>query len=469
MRIRQGPLVGALAAVTAVLAIAVPVTPAAAAAPARAGDFNGDGRRDLAFGSPYGLDGSLDAGFVTVVYGGSSGPNTGTRQVISQSSAGIPGGSEEYDAFGYSLASADFDRDGYADLAIGAPGEDSGGAPIDGGRVTIVYGGSGGLTSRAVSIDRGGRFGETLATGDFDRDGSADLAVGDATGFSIYRGLATGSLTGTRVHIGSASEAENSSVQMTTGDFTGDGHTDLAISLYSVPVTGGDDEFIAFNVYQGTAAGVSTEPLWSDESRVSALTSGDVNGDGRADLIAGASNTPVGGEVRIYRATGTGFSAPQVITQESPDVPGTGEPGDGFGHSVGAADVDGDGRADVVVGSPNEDAGTVSNAGAVTVLYGTADGLSGARSQLFGQNSSEMPGSSEANDVFGSGASLADLTGDGKADLVAGAPGENGDEGAVWVLRGSATGVTVSGVLAFNPGTLGVGGRHARLGAVLLP
>ena len=118
---------------------------------------------------------------MTIVYGGSSGPNTARRQVISQSSTGIPGSSEDDDGFGYSLASADFDRDGYADLAIGAPGEDPTGEDTTiwfNGRVTVVYGGPGGLSGRATVLSGGG--GLAQAIGDFDHDGSADLAVGDA-------------------------------------------------------------------------------------------------------------------------------------------------------------------------------------------------------------------------------------------------------------------------------------------------
>lgn len=119
----------AVAAVTA-LGGAAPAglaPPVSAATPAKDYDFNGDGYVDLALGSPDGKVGAkAGAGFVSVIYGSGSGPNTGDRRVFTQSSTGIPGTPEPYDHFGSSLASADFDRDGYADLVIGAPGENGG-------------------------------------------------------------------------------------------------------------------------------------------------------------------------------------------------------------------------------------------------------------------------------------------------------------------------------------------------------
>jgi hypothetical protein len=454
-----------MAAVTVGLTgISAVTSTAFAAAPVKAGDFNGDGHRDIASGSPFGDVGSVtNTGFVTVVYGGSAGPDPAKRQVISQSSAGIPGGSEQYDAFGSALASADFDRDGYADLAIGAPGEDGGGAPQDGGRVTIVYGGPSGLSTRAVAFAQGGRFGTSLAAGDFDGNGAPDLAVGAFGDFWVYRGLATGDLTGAKIHIG-GSDGETAHVATAAADYTGDGVADLAVSLGWPSLSPEYDGFHRLNVYKGSATGLVPEPMASEGHSYADLTAGDVNGDGKADLVAGGGN-----EIHVMLATGNGFGTPQVIDQDTDGVPGTDEDGDNFGDALAAGDVNGDGRADIAVGAPNEAIGTVKDAGAATVLYGSADGLTATGAQMLGQNSSGVPGDAEQADYFGAELSLADTNGDGRADLAAGAPGENAGEGAIWVLRGSATGVTVSGAVVLGTSALGVSGRHAWLGGTLLP
>jgi hypothetical protein len=65
------------------------------------------------------------------------------------------------------------------------------------------------------------------------------------------------------------------------------------------------------------------------------------------------------------------------------------------------ADFDNDGFADLAVGVPTEDVGTVFDAGAVNVLYGGVDGLSGAGSQHFTQDSPELPDTAEDSDLFG--------------------------------------------------------------------
>ncbi|MFD0686740.1 FG-GAP and VCBS repeat-containing protein [Actinomadura fibrosa] len=461
--------ISVLATVTAIGASAtgLAAVPAQAAprVPASPGDFNGDGKRDLVAGSPFGTANGMDAaGFVTVVYGGASGPDAAERQVITQESAGVPGSSERYDDFGASLASADFDLDGYADLAVVASGEDAQG-PLDGGRITLIYGSASGLSSRAVVF---GENAQTVSAGDFDRDGKPDLAAGLPGSFAVYRGLASGSTSGTVTRIGSG-QGESFRVATTAADFTGDGYADLAYAVSWAPIDG-DDYWIRFNVHPGSANGVSATPAYtSSEAAPQSLASGDVNGDGKADLVAGFPDDGKGGQVRVYSGTASGLGSATVIDQDSEGVPGTEEPDDLFGAAVAAGDVNGDGKADVAVGAPEEAIGTTAKAGAVTVLYGGSGGLTGTGAQQFGEGTAGVPGSVETNDRFGSQVSLADLGGDGKADLTVGSSGENGTEGALYVLNGTASGVTTTGIKAFSSANLGVQGRKASLGQVLLP
>src|SRR5262249_52686194 len=86
------------------------------------GDLNGDGYTDLAIGVPYdNLKGENDAGEVDVLYGSPSGLRTVNQQVWTLSTGGVPGTARAGDQFGEALASGDFDRDGFGDLAIGVP------------------------------------------------------------------------------------------------------------------------------------------------------------------------------------------------------------------------------------------------------------------------------------------------------------------------------------------------------------
>src|SRR4051794_12177712 len=91
--------------------------------PAQAYDFDGDGFADLAVGVP-GEDIGFrsGAGAVNVIYGSATGLTEVGDQFWAQESVGVPGASEPGDHFG-SPASGDFDGDGYADLAVGVPGE----------------------------------------------------------------------------------------------------------------------------------------------------------------------------------------------------------------------------------------------------------------------------------------------------------------------------------------------------------
>ncbi|GAA0234098.1 FG-GAP repeat protein [Actinomadura nitritigenes] len=466
----------ALAAVTAAAAgtAGLSAVPAHAApkAPARPGDFNGDGHRDLVLGSPFGTaNGAARAGFVTVVYGTATGPDPAHRQVISQESAGIPGGSEESDGFGASLASADFDLDGYADLAVVASGEDSNG-PLEGGGITLIYGSASGLSSRAVRFgtDDGDAYAHgavTVSAADVTGDGKPDLVAGGRGSFTLYRSLASGDLTGTTTTVGHG-EGETVQVSTATADFTGDGHADLAYA-YIWGGIDGQDPSLRFNVYMGSSTGLADTAAYTSSSIAArSLAAGDVDGDGRADLVAGV-DTDRGGQVRVYPGTASGVGTATVIDQDTDGVPGTAEYGDSFGASVATGDVNGDGRAEIAVGAPGKTVDTVAKAGAATVLYGGPGGVTGSGAQLISENVGDVTGHAEENDLFGAQVSLADLDGDGKADLNAGAPGENGGGGALYMLNGGASGVSTTGGRTFYSSTLGVQGLDAGLGGVVLP
>ena len=175
------------------------------------GDFNGDGFEDLALGVPgEDLSGGVDAGGVYIAYGSSSGFVRGPT--VSQSEAGstsglLNGSQEAGDHVGASVASGDFNNDGYDDLAIGAPGEGLSGGE-DAGGVYVAHGSSSGFTRGPTlaqstpgasnglingAQEAGDYVGTSVTTGDFNGDGYDDVAVGaigeDLTGGSNAGGV----------------------------------------------------------------------------------------------------------------------------------------------------------------------------------------------------------------------------------------------------------------------------------------
>ena len=302
-------------------------------------------------------------------------------------------------ALSASDAGGDFDNDGFADLAVGVPGEnDSAGA------INVLYGTGGGLsgTGAQVFTQVGGAseafdsFGWALAAGDFNNDGFTDLAVGapfetvggaqDAGAVSVLYGSASGlTATGGRLftQVGGAVE---------------------------------DGDWFGF-----------------------ALAAGDFNNDGFADLAAGAAGEAVGsaqgaGAVSVLPGSAGGLTATggQLFTQ----VGGAVEAGDQFGSGLAAGDFNNNGFDDLAAGAPFEAVGSAGGAGAVSVLPGSASGLTATGGRLFTQ----VAGNPEIGDQFGWALAAGDFNNNGFDDLAAAAPNEAVGSaqaaGAVSVLPG---------------------------------
>src|SRR5256885_154011 len=154
------------------------------------GDFNGDGRGDLAVGVPSeSLGSASETGAVNVLYGGAGGLSASGNQFWRQNSPGILGTSEGGDNFGYALAAGDFNGDGSDDVAVGVPIERVGGVN-NAGAVNVLYGGAGGLSATGNQLwsqdspavldaaEAHDGFGSVLAAGDLNGDGRDDLAIG---------------------------------------------------------------------------------------------------------------------------------------------------------------------------------------------------------------------------------------------------------------------------------------------------
>jgi hypothetical protein len=417
------------------------------------GDFNGDSFMDLAVGVPdetLGLVGA--AGAVNVMYGAEPGGlHTGGSQYLTQDQDDTAGTAEAGDHFGAALAVGDFDWDGYDDLAVGVPGQQVGAAERA-GAVHIFFGSDGGLqltgqftddfvlTQEAPFIDddagTGDQFGQTLAAGDFNGDGIADLAVGvpgeeinerDRAGAVniLYGGEPSDTLSYSdcfdQDDFGLEADANDLlGLTLAAGDFDGDGHDELAIGvpyedfdelqnpgLVHV-LRGSTDGLLAGPrvLHQGEELGGENEAF---DSFGDALTVGDFDGDGLEDLAIGVpwkdwDNENVGMVYVVHGAEeGELLSGPvQTWRQDTDGVPDADEDSDLFGYALAAGDFDDDGHSDLAIGTPYEAVGNpeVKDAGQVTILYGSAVGLNTAEAQTWYQGKG-IEGKAEPGDHFG--------------------------------------------------------------------
>lgn len=433
------------------------------------GDFNGDGFDDVAVADEHHDIGTRkDAGIVRVTYGSRNGLSGGEAQALTQT---VARNAESYDRFGEALAVGDFNKDGYDDLAVGAPGEDVG-SLRDAGMVTIFYGSNNGLKTTGVrhihqntsgiqgKAEKGDKFGAALAAGDFDNDGYDDLAIGapedsvsgkeraglvnvvfgSSKGLQSRDALISQNTSGVR---GVSEKNDYFGSSLAAGDFNGDGRDDLAIGVPKEDFSGLTDAGVVQVLY-GTSRGLTTsgdEYYHQNTSGIlgtaesgdrfgTELAAGDFNGDGRDDLAIGVPYEDIrsirdGGQVSVIYGEKSGLGTKDaVFYQGNNGIAGTAESYDRFGFRIATGDVNGDGRDELLIGTPYEDHSGRTDAGALSVIYGSKSGL-GTKDVILSQAIDSIAGAAEHKDYFAHDVVFGDFNGDGKDDIAAVVSGEN--------------------------------------------
>ncbi|MFN8131149.1 MAG: hypothetical protein U0R70_06325 [Solirubrobacteraceae bacterium] len=413
------------------------------------GDVNGDGIGDVGVSAPFAdANSKFAAGVAYVLYG----PVTGPLDL------GAPPAGRGYRIFGVREAGAagggigaagDVNGDGIGDLLV----EETGTITTHVGFTHVVFGAKtsgnlnvNGLRGRGFTIretQAGGEIGAAL--GDLNGDGRGDFykgarfvagrsAAGDV--FASSGAKLTGVEEGQRVTAAPA------------GDVNGDGRNDAIFGVRSALAAEPNRAVVIFG-----AAGLKTFDLTSpgpggfvirgkkgdDDFAESVAGAGDVNGDGKADVIIGNAHplTAIrtdatlpkedldrsGGAVVVFgAAAGPAVEADDPGARGFRILPG---PSDRLAGAAvtGLGDVDGDGRSEVAVGIPGSTAsGAAGVRGSVAVVFGRA-GTSSVKLGKLGDGGLRVPGA-RGPGAFGTALGAADVNGDGVRDVLVGAPDE---------------------------------------------
>jgi hypothetical protein len=417
------------------------------------GDVNGDGYPDVAVGAPYHSTASIRAGKVYVFHGGPTG-------LASQPAWTSSGDDFNRALFGYSVAAAgDVDGDGYADLLVGAPGHptanaNAGKAYLYRGSANGLLPGP---SWTSTGDDQASAFFGTAVAGagDVNKDGFADVLVG-APAESFEQGPVSGRTGKAFLYLGgrgglaaapawtaSASQAETGFAWSVAGagDVNGDGYADWLVGA-NLHDGGASDSGRAF-LYLGGGGTLSTQPAWESSGDPQAgaqfghalAGAKDVNHDGYADLLIGAPGFDAltdenAGRAYLFLGGSSGPGAAAAWVQAGDRLAQ-------FGWSLaGIGDGNRDGFADFLIGAPTSSR-QASGAGAALLFLGRAEGADA-------QPAWSAAGDAQPGAGFGGAVAAAqDANGDGFGDFLVGAYGQDfaeADTGKAFLYLGQGGG-----------------------------
>lgn len=351
-----------------------------------AGDVDGDGYDDVVLGAAFYDSTFTDAGAAFLYRGSPSG--------LQGEPAWIAIGDQADEQFAAcSQAAGDVNGDGYDDVIVGAWLADHG--QVNEGRAFVYFGSDTGLADQpgwqGEGDDEGAAYGYFCASaGDVNADGYDDIVVG-ARRFGgnglleegrvyVYHGGPSGpSLAADWIHDAGREKSEEGASTISAGDVNGDGFGDLLVGSFRWENPDLDEGRAM--LFLGSASGLAHVPAWEVEGGIPRNNfgyhldgAGDVNGDGFGDVIVSAPGVDTdnfenynAGQVTLWMGSASGLPATPVWTLD-------GDQDYMALESVrGVGDVNGDGFADVAVGSLYRD-GAFVDAGRAWVFYGCSDG-----------------------------------------------------------------------------------------------
>lgn len=424
------------------------------------GDLDGDSCPDFAIGLPgASIEGAVRAGAVEVAYGNDYNSFDKRRQRITPG-AELGVVAQPDSGFGASLAQGRLDEDRFEDLAVGIPRYDAG-KMVDAGAVLVLFGGSGGLGERRLLLSQGDvprsgsreigdRFGETLAIHDrvlvvgvpgedvgsavdagavvtlrgFSTGGAAPVArllsqagavAGAAEGGDRFGAAVAFGPTGTLL-VGAPGEDVGSVVDAGAMVTIAQSGASAVFSQDSAGMGG----IAEVGDHFGAAIGLLPDPNF-DSYRVAIGAPG--------EDVWGVEDAGVLGFLGARSRTSPLRPLAQLVGQDTTGVPGVAERGDHLGavltHWLHFHEVD------LLVGIPDEDVGTLADAGAVEVLsipplWSTSQRVTG---RVLTQATQHVFGTPEAGDRLGASVTTTgsdpEFEDDGSDSVYAGAPGED--------------------------------------------
>jgi FG-GAP repeat len=466
----------------------------------KAGDLNGDGVDDVLIGvnqanRTYVVYGQNAAAFAPVLSLSSLNGSNGFRI------DGVASG----DASGRTISQAgDINGDGLDDIIIGAAGADNNGN-LSGSSYVLFGRSAGGFSSATLSLSTlngsngfrldgtaaGHGSGESVsAAGDVNGDGLDDVIIGassaspngssSGSSYVVFGRSGSGAfaatinlstLNGTNgFRLDGAASYDYAGVAVSgAGDINGDGFDDVIVGARRAAPGSGSNAGSSYVVFGHSGAFAATLNLSalngtngfrldgvaaSDESGKTVSAAGDINGDGRDDLIIGAKSaspnsvSTAGSSYVLFGRSSAAFAATMSLST----LNGTNGfrldgvlIGDGSGTDVAAAgDINGDGIADLIVGAPTADP-TGTNSGSTYVVYGRSSPAFAATvnlSTLNGSNGFRLDGVQLGNFTGRAVSAAGDINGDGTDDLIIGAdgadPGGVNNVGSSFIVYGNS-------------------------------